>query len=256
MSEMTADKKALFEYLLWLGDNSLVLGHRISEWCGHGPILEEDIAMTNIALDLIGQARLYLTYAGEVEGKGRDEDALAYLRDVMNYRNSMLVEQPNGDFAQTMMRQFLYTAFNYHLLTALLNSADEKLQSIAGKAIKEVTYHLRHCSDWIIRLGDGTEESHKRMQEAIDNMWMYTDELFEGIESDKLLIGAKIAPDLSGIRKQWEATLKQVLDEATIKIPESNFMMRGGRKGKHTEYLGFILAELQFMQRAYPGAKW
>jgi len=256
MSEMTAENKALFEYLLWLGDNSLVLGHRLSEWCGHGPVLEEDIALTNIALDLIGQSRLYLTYAGEIEGKGHSEDDLAYLRDVMNYRNAMLVEQPNGDFAQTMMRQFLFTAFNYHLQNAMLNSTNEQLNAIAGKAIKETTYHLRHCSDWVIRLGDGTEESHKRTQDAIDILWMYTDELFEGIESDKLLIKAKIAPDLKDIRSKWESTIKQVLEEATIKTPGRTFMMKGGRTGKHTEYLGFILAEMQFMQRAYPGAKW
>jgi len=256
MSDTNAANKALFEYLLWLGDNSLVLGHRLSEWCGHGPILEEDIALTNIALDLIGQARLYLSYAGEVEAKGHSEDDLAYLRDVMLYRNCMLVEQPNGDFANTMMRQFLFTAFNYHLQNAMLDSTNEQLKAIAGKATKETTYHLRHCSDWIIRLGDGTEESHKRIQDAIDNLWMFTDELFEGLDSDKLLIDSKAVPAFADIRKQWEATLKQVLDEATIKMPERSFMMSGGRKGRHTEHLGFILAEMQFMQRAYPGAKW
>ncbi|MGP8214084.1 MAG: 1,2-phenylacetyl-CoA epoxidase subunit PaaC [Bacteroidia bacterium] len=256
MSDTNAINKALFDYVLWQGDNSLILGHRLSEWCGHGPILEEDIALTNISLDLIGLSRLYLTYAGELEGKGRTEDDLAYLRDVMDYKNSLLAEQTNGDFANTVMRQFLFTAFNYHLQNALLGSTNEKLRSIAEKAIKETTYHLRHCSDWVIRLGDGTEESHKRMQNAIDNLWMFTDDLFETSESDKLLVAEKIVPGMAGIRKQWDATIKQVLDEATIKIPKPSFMMKGGRKGIHTEHLGYILAELQYLQRAYPGAKW
>jgi len=256
MSDNKAVNTALFDYLLWLGDNSLVLGHRLSEWCGHGPVLEEDIALTNIALDLIGQSRLFLTYAGEVEGKGRSEDDLAYLRDVMAFKNTLLAEQLNGDFAVTMMRQFLFTVFNYHLQNALLTSTDERIRSIAEKAIKETTYHLRHCTDWVIRLGDGTEESHKRMLEAIDELWMFTDDLFDAVESDKLLIAAKIVPDMKGIQDKWNSTLKEVLGEATIKIPERSYMMKGGRKGIHTEHLGFLLAELQFMQRAYPGAKW
>ncbi len=256
MNDTNAVNKALFDYVLWLGDTSLIIGHRLSEWCGHGPILEEDIALTNISLDLIGQARLYLSYAGELEGKGRSEDDLAYLRDVMAYKNSILTEQLNGDFANTMMRQFLFTAFSYHLQTALLSSTNEHLRAIAEKAVKETTYHLRHCSDWLIRLGDGTEESHKRVQDAIDNLWMFTDDMFEGVEGDKLLIAEKIAPDMAGVRKQWDATLKQILDDATIKIPERTFMMKSGRKGIHTEHLGFLLAEMQFMQRAYPGAKW
>jgi ring-1,2-phenylacetyl-CoA epoxidase subunit PaaC len=218
--------------------------------------LEEDIALTNIALDLIGLSRLYLSYAGELEGKGRSEDDLAYLRDVMDFKNSILAEQINGDFANTIMRQFLFTAFNYHLQNALLNSTDERLRSIAEKAIKETTYHLRHCSDWVIRLGDGTEESHKRIQDAVDNLWMLTDDMFEVMESDKLLVAEKIVPDLAAIHKQWDETIKQVLDEATIKVPQRTYMMKSGRKGIHTEHLGFLLAELQFMQRAYPGAKW
>ncbi|HTA84206.1 MAG TPA: 1,2-phenylacetyl-CoA epoxidase subunit PaaC [Bacteroidia bacterium] len=256
MSNSSAANKALFDYLLWLGDNSLVLGHRLSEWCGHGPVLEEDIAMTNIALDLIGQARLYLSLAGDIEGKGRSEDELAYLRDVMFFKNTLLVEQVNGDFASTMMRQFLFTVFNYHLQNAMLTSTNEQLRSIAEKAIKETTYHLRHCSDWVIRLGDGTEESHKRLQDAVDTLWMFTGDLFETLDSDKELIAAKIVPDLKGIRDKWIATVKEVLSEATITIPEESYMMKGGRKGIHTEHLGFLLAELQFMQRAYPGAKW
>lgn len=253
---MSDTNKALFNYLLWLGDNNLILGHRLSEWCGHGPILEEDIALSNIALDLIGASRLYLSYAGELEGKGRTEDDLAYLRDVMDYKNAMLLEQPNGDFGNTMIRQFLFTAFNFHLQTALLTSSNEQLRAIAEKTLKETTYHLRHCSDWIIRMGDGTEESHQRVQDAINQLWMFTDELFENTEEDKTLIADKIVPDLATVKTQWEATLKKVLGEATITIPERHFMMKGGRKGIHTEHLGFLLAEMQFLQRAYPGAKW
>jgi ring-1,2-phenylacetyl-CoA epoxidase subunit PaaC len=256
MSDKNVVNDALFNYLLWLGDNSLVSGHRLSEWCGHGPVLEEDIALTNIALDLIGQSRLYLTYAGEVEGKGRTEDDIAYLRDVMFFKNSILVEQLNGDFGMTIMRQFLFTVFNYHLQTALLTSTNEQLRAIAEKAIKETTYHLRHCSDWVIRLGDGTEESHKRLQDAINILWMFTGDLFEMLDGDKLLITEKIAPDLKGIKDKWTTTLKEVLGKATITIPEDSYMMKGGRRGIHTEHLGFLLAELQFMQRAYPGAKW
>ncbi len=256
MSDKNVVNDALFNYLLWLGDNSLVSGHRLSEWCGHGPVLEEDIALTNIALDLIGQSRLYLSYAGGVEGKGRSEDDIAYLRDVMFFKNSILVEQLNGDFGMTIMRQFLFTVFNYHLQTALLTSTDERIRSIAEKAIKETTYHLRHCSDWVIRLGDGTEESHKRLQDAINILWMFTGDLFETTEGDKLLIAEKIAPELKGIKDKWTTTIKEVLGEATITVPEDSYMMKGGRRGIHTEHLGFLLAELQFMQRAYPGAKW
>jgi len=253
---MTDTQKALFDYLLWLGDSTLILGHRLSEWCGHGPILEEDIAMTNIALDLVGQSRLYLAYAGELEAKGRSEDDLAYLRDVMAYRNALITEQPNGDFAVTMVRQLLFTIFNYHLQTALLSSTDETLRSIAEKAIKETTYHLRHCSDWIIRLGDGTEESHKKTQEALDNIWLFTDDMFTNQPGDKALIDAKIVPDLSAIKTLWLDTLKTVTTQATLNIPAASFMMKGSRTGNHTEHLGFILAELQFLPRAYPDAKW
>jgi ring-1,2-phenylacetyl-CoA epoxidase subunit PaaC len=249
-------KKALFEYLLWLGDTTLILGHRLSEWCGHGPILEEDIALTNIALDLLGEARYYYAYAGEVEGKGRTEDDLAYLRDVMDYHNSLLVEQPNGDFGFTMVRQFLFTAFNYHLQDAFLSSSDEQIRSIAEKAIKEATYHLRHSSDWLKRLGDGTEESHKKVQDAIDSIWMFTEDMFLTLPGDKLLVEEKIAPEMSGIHKKWMETVKNVFEEATLKLPAESYGMKGGREGKHSEHLGFILAELQFLPRAYPGAKW
>ena len=253
---MNDSQKALFDYLLWLGDSTLILGHRLSEWCGHGPILEEDIAMSNIALDLIGQARLYYGYAAELEGKGRTEDDIAYLRDVMAYKNALLVEQPNADFGVTIIRQLLFTDFNYHLQTALLDSTDERLRGIADKALKETTYHLRHCSDWTIRLGDGTEESHKKVQDGLDNIWLFTDDLFVNQPGDKVLIASKIVPDLATIKTQWMDTLKQVTTEATLKLPEPSYMMKGGRTGNHTEYLGFILAEMQFMQRAYPDSKW
>ncbi len=249
-------KNALIDYLLWLGDTTLVLGHRISEWCGHGPILEEDIAMTNIALDLLGEARLYLTYAGEIEGKGRTEDDLAYLRDVMDYKNSLICEQPNGDFAFTMMRQFLFTVFNYHLQEALLTSSDERIRSIAEKAIKEVTYHLRHSKDWVLRMGDGTEESHMKVQDALNNIWMFVDDLFLTLPGDKLLVDEKIVPAITTIKSKWLETVKSVLEEATLKLPADGFMMKGGRQGKHGEHLGFILAELQYLPRAYPGTKW
>jgi ring-1,2-phenylacetyl-CoA epoxidase subunit PaaC len=250
------ERNALVEYLLWLGDTTLILGHRISEWCGHGPILEEDIALTNIALDLLGEARLYLTYAGEIEGKGRTEDDLAYLRDVMEFHNSLLVEQPNTDFAYTMIRQFLFTSFNYHIQDALLKSTDEQIKAIAEKAIKEVTYHLRHSSDWVIRLGDGTEESHEKIQEALNDTWMFVDDLFLTMPADNVLLEKGIIPDMSSIRTAWNKTIEKVLDEATLKKPADSFMMKGGRNGKHSEYLGYILAEMQFLQRTYPGARW
>lgn len=246
----------LFNYLLWLGDSNLILGHRLSEWCGHGPILEEDIALTNIALDLTGQARLYLTYAGEIEGKGHTEDDFAYLRDVMDYKNCLLAEQPNGDFGNTMVRQFLYTAFSRTLLNGLLAGTDERLSSIAAKSLKEVSYHFRHCSDWIMRLGDGTSESHIKVQNALDNLWMFTGDLFDALPSDNLLLERKIIPDMNSIKSEWEGAIKNVFNEATIIIPPTTYMMKGGRKGKHTEHLGHLLSELQFLPRAYPGAKW
>jgi ring-1,2-phenylacetyl-CoA epoxidase subunit PaaC len=249
-------KQPLFDYLLWLGDTTLVAGHRLSEWCGHGPILEEDIAMTNIALDLLGQARMYLTYAGEIEGKGHSEDDLAYLRDVMAYKNALLTEQPNGDFAFTIVKQFLFSAFCYHLQDALLSSSDERIRSIAEKAIKEVTYHLRHSSDWMIRLGDGTEESNSKIQNALNNAWMFVDDLFLQLPADKALADAGIIPEMAVIRNKWNSTIKSVLEEATLKMPSESYMMKGGREGKHSEHLGYILAELQFLPRAYPDAKW
>ncbi|MFZ1618312.1 MAG: 1,2-phenylacetyl-CoA epoxidase subunit PaaC [Flavobacteriales bacterium] len=249
-------QEALFRYAVRMGDNSLVLGHRLSEWCGHGPQLEEDIAQANIALDLIGQARNYLTYAGEVEAKGRSEDDLAYLRTDRDYLNVLLTELPKGDYAQTIARSFLFDAFHLPLQQALTTSNDERLKGIAEKAVKEVTYHLRHSSEWLIRFGDGTEESHNRAQAALDDLWRYTGELFISDEAEELLAKAGIAPQLDGIKKEWSATVDRVLNEATLKRTADGWMASGGKKGVHTEHIGPMLAEMQTLQRTYPGAEW
>lgn len=248
--------KALFEYITRIGDDSLILGHRLSEWCGHGPILEEDIAMTNIALDLVGQATSLLNYAGEVEGKGRDGDALAYLRFDRDFKNTLLVEQPNGDFGMTMMRQFLFDAFRQPFYEKLQYSTDKQLAAIAEKSLKETKYHLKHSSEWVIRLGDGTDESHDRIQESLNTLWRYTSELFYADEIDAELLISGIAPDMSQIFDQWNATVQSVLKEATLEIPKNNWKHEGGRKGMHSEHLGYILTEMQFIQRAYPNMEW
>lgn len=239
-----------------LGDSALILGHRLSEWCGHGPILEEDIAMINVALDLVGLSRNLLSYAGDLEGKGRGEDELAYLRDARDYRNHLLVEQENGDFGRTVVRQFFYDVFARLLYNKLCQSKDEHLAAIAQKAVKEMDYHVRHSSQWMLRLGDGTAESHERMQTAIDDLWMYTGDLFSTTEGDILLEqqGWAVRPD--SCRDEWFAEVKLVVEEATLKLPESTYALKGSRTGNHTEQLGFILADLQFVQRAYPGNTW
>ena len=247
---------ALYEYVLRMGDDSLILGHRVSEWCGHGPILEEDIALTNISLDLIGQATNLLEYAGELEGKGRDADALAFLRYDREYKNLLLVEQNNGDFGKTILRQFFFDAFRKLLFEGLSTSTDEQLAAIAVKSLKETKYHLKHSSEWVIRLGDGTEESHNRIQDSLDALWKYTNELFFSNEVDEVLEAAGIVPSLVTIKEQWTKTVNEVLTEATLVIPTNNWKQEGGRLGKHTEQLGFLLAELQYMQRAYPNMKW
>lgn len=247
---------ALFEYVLRLGDDSLILGHRLSEWCGHGPILEEDIAMTNIALDLIGQTTSLLELAGKIEGNGRTNDDLAFLRFDKDYRNLLLVEQPNTDFGYTMMRQFLFDAYRKPLFEALMNSSNEELAAIAEKSLKETKYHLRHSSEWIIRLGDGTEESHNRVQEALDTLWRYTGELFFKNEVDQELTASGVLPDLSAVESAWKKTVDEVFELATLTIPENAWKFEGGRIGKHSEHLGYILAELQYMQRAYPNMEW
>ncbi|MBK6893938.1 MAG: phenylacetate-CoA oxygenase subunit PaaC [Flavobacteriales bacterium] len=249
-------QEALFRYAVRMSDNSLVLGHRLSEWCGHGPQLEEDIAQANIALDLIGQARNYLTYAGEVEGKGRSEDDLAYLRTDREYLNVLLTELPKGDYAQTIARSFLFDAFHLPLQQALTTSTDERLKGIAEKAVKEVTYHLRHSSEWLIRFGDGTEESHSRVQTALDDLWRFTGELFIPDEAEELLAKAGIAPKLDDIKNEWSTTVDSVLKEATLERPADGWMATGGKKGVHSEHIGPMLAEMQTLQRTYPGVQW
>jgi ring-1,2-phenylacetyl-CoA epoxidase subunit PaaC len=248
--------EALFTYVLRLADNALVLGHRLSEWCGHAPVLEEDLALGNMGLDLIGQARSLYTYAAEIEGRGRDEDALAYLRDARDFRNVLLVEQPNGDFAVTMVRQLIYAAVAHPYCAALARSRDETLAAIAAKSVKELAYHLRHCAEWTIRLGDGTAESHRRAQAAVDELMPYAGEMFEVDEVEASLIAAGIAVDPAPLKAEFDRTLARVLAEATLQRPALPWMQTGGRSGRHSEHLGHILAELQFMQRAYPGLKW
>jgi len=251
-----ANQAALFETLLRYGDNALILGHRVSEWCGHGPALEEDIALANQALDLIGQCQLWLGLAAEVEGGGRTADQLAYLRDVSAFRNTLLVERPNGDFGQTLMRQFLFDAYHSELMLALKASTDPRVAEIAAKTGKEVAYHLERSADLVIRLGDGSEESNARMQKALNGLFSYTGELFMDDDADKVVAEAGIAPLPSSLKPAWETTICEVLAEATLDYPADVYMHKGGRKGLHSEYLGFILAEMQFLQRAYPGANW
>jgi ring-1,2-phenylacetyl-CoA epoxidase subunit PaaC len=247
---------AQLELLLRLGDNALVLAQRLSEWCGKGPVLEEDLATTNTALDLIGQARLWFGYAGELEGKGRDEDALAYRRDAHQFRNVLLVEQPNGHYGDTIARQFYFDAFHLPLLRALSASSNARIAEIAAKSAKEAAYHLERSTDWVIRLGDGTEESHRRMQQSVDDLWMYTGEFFDADAVDREMTAAGIAPDPAALREPWLAMVRKVFAEATLAVPGEAWMQRGGKQGVHTEQLGFLLAEMQYLQRAYPDAKW
>ena len=244
------------EYLLRFGDDRLVLGHRTSEWCGHGPILEEDIALTNIALDLVGEANLLLKRAGEAEGLGRDMDALAYLRDATEYRNALIVELPKGDFAFTVARQFLFGVYSLHQWSMLTSSKDADLAGIASKALKESRYHVRHSAEWLVRLGDGTEESHKRAQHAIDDLWRYTGELFETDELEHALVAQGLAADSPALAAPWQVDVSEVLTRATLTQPAVTYHQTGGRRGRHTEHLGHMLAEMQIVPRSYPGAKW
>ena len=250
------EQKALFDWLCRMGDNCLILGHRVSEWCGHSPVLEEDIALANTALDLIGQTQLWLGLAGEVEGAGRDADRLAYHRDAAQFRNVLLVERPNGDFGHTLMRQFLFDAWHMEMLRALQGSSDARVAEIAAKAAKEVAYHLERSADLVIRLGDGTEESHRRMQKALDLLWPYTGELFMGDAVDQAVAAAGIAPDPASLKAGWTTLVAEVMAEATLTVPTAPFQHKGGKAGRHTEALGFILADMQFLQRAYPGGVW
>jgi ring-1,2-phenylacetyl-CoA epoxidase subunit PaaC len=249
-------EEAKFQYLLRLGDSSLIIGHRLSEWCGAGPILEEDIALINIALDFVGNATALLEYAAKVEGKGRTEDELAYLRNEREYRNLLLTEQPNGDYAATITRQFLYDVYTFYLYEGLKTSKDETIAALAVKAHKEVTYHLRHSTEWMYRLGDGTAESHERMKNALHDLWMFTAELFDADEVDALMYKEGIAPQLSDIKSKWETHVMQVLEKSTLSAPTYNFKQKGSREGKHSEHLGFLLAEMQSVHRAFPDAKW
>ena len=258
-----SEKTFLIDYLLHLADDALILGHRNSEWCGHGPILEQDIAITNISLDLIGQARSFYQYAASILNDGITEDTLAYLRDNRDFKNCLMVELPNGDWAHTILRQFLFSTYQFFLYEKLVDSADETIAAISAKAIKEVTYHLRWSGEWVIRLGDGTEESHERLLNAVDSLWMYTGEMFSMCDYETKCADFNIGTDLNLIKTNWDAKVKIVFEEAGIfsflenKLKSgSSWMQTGGKKGKHSEHLGFILAELQFMQRAYPKSEW
>lgn len=248
--------RLLFPYVLRVGDMSLVLGQRLGEWVGHAPAIEEDLGLANIALDLIGQARLLFTYAGELEGRGRGEDEIAFLREQGEYLNPTLVEQPNGDFGQTIVRQVLADAFQLEFYERLANSADDRLAAIAAKAVKETRYHLRYSSGWLVRLGDGTQESHARVQAALERLWPYTVELFEEDDLDREMADCGIAPRLADIRAAWVARIDAVLAEATLQQPRDRPYRWFGKRGEHSEHLGYILAEMQYLQRAFPGARW
>jgi ring-1,2-phenylacetyl-CoA epoxidase subunit PaaC len=248
---------AKIQYLLRQGDNALILSQQLSQLCGKGPALEEDMALTNVALDLLGQTRMWLTYAGELEGQGRDEDKLAYHRDAHEFRNVLLVEQPNASYAETMMRQFLFDSWHYFLMQGLLQSSDPRIAEIAEKSFKEVTYHLRRSGDLVVRLGDGSDVSHAKMQAALDDLWMYSGEVFIYDEIDNAMVEQGIAPKAEDLRAAFLDHVNDILTEATLTMPSRDaWMQRGGKTGRHSEHLGFILAEMQFLQRAYPGAEW
>ncbi|MDA5194469.1 1,2-phenylacetyl-CoA epoxidase subunit PaaC [Govanella unica] len=251
-----ADTEALIAYSTRIGDDALILSHRLAEMCAHAPELEEDIALTNIALDLIGQTRVLYSYAAELENKGRDEDKIAFLREERDYRNLLLLEQPNEDFAHVIARQFLFSAMSLPFFEALASSTDDTLRGVAEKAVKEVRYHLSHAAQWVIRLGDGTAESHARMQAAIDALWMYTGEMFVMDDIDRRLLALGIGVDLDSLRPAFNDAVGNVLDDATLTRPADGWMASGGRSGRHTEYMGFILTELQYMQRTYPDMTW
>ena len=247
---------SLSAYLLRLADDRLIHGHRLSEWCGHGPILEEDIAIANIALDLIGQANLLLELAGKEEGQGRSADALAYFREGVEFRNALMVELPRGDFAFTTARQFLISVFEVLHLEKLQSSRHGDLAGIAAKALKETRYHARYSADWMLKMGDGTSESHDRAQAAIDELWRFTGELFEADDVERQLVAEGIAVDRPSLRDAWRHEVSRVLTAATLNVPDDGFMQRGGREGRHTEHLGHLLAEMQIVARSYPGAEW
>lgn len=253
---MQDNRSTVFEYSLRLGDDCLILGQRLSEWCGHAPTLEVDLSLANVALDLVGQATYFLGHAAEVEGQGRDADQLAFHRDALDFKNCLLVEQPNGDFGQTIARQFLFSTWHHLLLQELAKSSDEKLAAIAAKGVKEVAYHADLAAEWVIRLGDGTEESHKRMAAGLEWMWRFVDELFAMDEIDVRAVEAGIGVDKAVLRAPFDTRIASVLAEATLPLPASRRAVLGGRVGHHSEHLGHLLSEMQFLQRAYPGATW
>jgi len=247
---------ALQNYCIALGDDSLILGHRLSEWCSNGPFLEEDLALTNVALDFMGRSRMFYGYAAELDANGRTEDDIAFLRDCREYRNLLINELPNGDFAFTLARQLMIDVYDVGFFTALAKSQDEMLAAIAAKAIKESRYHLRRSEDWIKRLGDGTDESHRRVQDAFNQLWAYWPEMFEMSVDEQQLLAAGIAVDKRTLKAGWVSSMHAILLEATLSIPGDDVSIGGGRDGVHTEHLGFLLAEMQFLQRAYPGQQW
>ena len=249
-------QQSLHQYLLLLGDNPLVLGHRLSELCGHGPSLETDIALTNISLDLFGQVRNYLQYAAEIEGLGKSEDDLAFLRYEHEYLNVRLVEQPNQDFGWVILRQFLFDACHLPLLQQLVNSKDSQIAAIAAKSIKEVQYHHRFSSEWVKRLGDGTEESHEKMQAALNVLWSYAGEFFQETEVEKEMKEVGIGADLALVQSEFEQFTTEIFSDATLQIPSTGWTQSGGKRGVHSEHLGFILADFQYMQRTYPNMVW
>lgn len=249
-------KTALFNYLLAQGDDLLILGHRLSEWSGHAPVVEEDIALSNIALDCLGEANAFLQYAAEIEGRGRSEDDLAFFRDAIEFKNFQIAELPKGDFAFTIARQFLFSSYSIILFGELQKSRLPKLAAIAARAFKEVRYHLRHTGEWVLRLGDGTEESHYRMQYALDELWAYTGELFLDEGTDRILIDEGYVPESRALKPLWQERVNDVLQRATLSIPQEEHIVKGGRRGIHTEYLGHLLSEMQILARSYPGAKW
>ncbi len=250
-------KSVLYDFCLRMGDNTLILGHRVSEWCGHAPVLEEDIALANTALDLIGQTQFWLGLAADVQGEGKSADDLAFLRDAWDFRNGLLCELPNGDFGQTLMRQYLFDEWHWAMLTALQNSSEKRVSDIADKAVKEASYHLERSRDTVIGLGDGTAESHDRMQAALDYLYPYVGEFFEADTVDEAAAKEGIAPVLESLREGYDAAIKATMDAATLRLPDSRFAHKGGRNGRmHTEHLGHLLTNMQWLQRAYPGASW
>jgi ring-1,2-phenylacetyl-CoA epoxidase subunit PaaC len=249
-------KEMIKQYAIRLGDDALVQGHRLSQWCSKGPFLEEDLALTNVSLDFIGRARMFYSYAAEIDGGDFTEDSYAYQRDCRDFTNLLIHELPTGDFAFSMARQYLMDEFGLAFMQCLERSSDETLSAIAGKAVKESRYHLRRSSEWMLRLGDGTEESHARLQTAVDDVWGYTAELFELDELEQALANDGVAVDTTALKSNWDKAVAAVLREATIDVPQADWSVRGGRQGMHTEHLGHMLSDLQFVQRAYPGQEW